>query len=201
MRSLACLAVFVISIAVLVLAAMIYQGSQVSDIHELLPTAEAIETVAGLLQNDLGSSEQLARARREAEDLIARWNRIQPISARQKDDLDKLNAFVADLRSAEGDVDLQKVRLGIKATELKSRAALLKAHLGAVTPLDRLTGLTIKEVLLGLGWPIVVVVLVGYLLMAEGAPARVTQLLSPFRSLKIPGLELVVNDQIKRSKP
>ena len=133
----------VIVIAVVVclfcLSVMVYQATNVADLHQTAPVAAAIDSAAAELVVDSRPSTGLAQVRRDMEGLLTRIE-VQSPKGRglQNADLADLRKAVSDLRLVESDVGIAHIRLVGTLTEIRGRAELLKRNLGLAVPIDRL---------------------------------------------------------------
>jgi hypothetical protein len=191
----------VIVIAVVVclfcLSVMVYQATNVADLHQTAPVAAAIDSAAAELVVDSRPSTGLAQVRRDMEGLLTRIE-VQSPKGRglQNADLADLRKAVSDLRLVESDVGIAHIRLVGTLTEIRGRAELLKRNLGLAVPIDRAAGLVVKDLLVALiGWPLVVLLLAAYLMTSRSAPERLRNILKQLKSLKVAGLEWTLTDE------
>jgi hypothetical protein len=96
-------------------------------------------------------------------------------------------------------VTQESARAAALAGEVAGRVKLLKEQVGPPATLDRLAGLTVKELLIAFAWPLCATIAVLYFLGSAKGGTRLNAFIREFRSFKLFGFEFDRGEELKQT--
>lgn len=189
----------VLMLAVLLVAAAVFQAMRVVQPSEVLPGLTAIDASVEQMRATNHSVDAVRQARSDLEGLVARTTLEQTSSRPNAALVQRLQTVSASLAIAEAELSQQALRLTTLGAEIGTRVKLIKDQIGPPTTVDRLAGNTIKDLLIAFAWPLSVVIGASYLLVSSRGGVLLQRIFRHIRSLKVPGLEVVVGEELKET--
>jgi len=192
---------FVLVLAGLLIAstAAVVQAVRIVRPTEILPGLAAIEGATGQLSTANGVGSALKQTRANVEAAAAELARMKASPPMLATALQSLKAADASLGIAESELVQQAAKTTTIAAEVAGHVRILREQVGPPATLDRLAGLTIKELLIAFAWPLMAAAVVLYALGTEQGRLQLSGFIKQFRSVKLPGLEFVVGDELKQT--
>src|SRR5579883_1483277 len=146
---------FVLVLAGLLIAstAAVVQAVRIVRPTEILPGLAAIEGATGQLSTANGVGSALKQTRANVEAAAAELARMKASPPMLATALQSLKAADASLGIAESELVQQAAKTTTIAAEVAGHVRILREQVGPPATLDRLAGLTIKELLIAFAWP------------------------------------------------